>query len=274
MAVELLVILISISFTTLITYFCVPTGHGYHYFAPFLLLIAGYIVGVAVMWCLLWLFGLPFKGDKKYEKPSKWASFWLSHSIGYINNHGGIKLEVTYNASLPKEKFLLVANHRSKFDPMILAQHYGKNKLAFISKPTNFKIPIGHRFMWGACYLPIDRYDKLKSLETMKRATDYIKNDATSIGVFPEGKRSEDNKLGPFHEGVFSIATSAKCPIVICSFMGTEKISKNFPKRRTKVKLQFLEVLYPSDYEGMIVKQISDHCYDVIKKSLTDYETE
>lgn len=272
MAVELLVILISISFTTLITYFCIPIGHGYHYFAPLLLLIAGYIIGMIIMWCVLFLFGLPFKGDKKYDKPSKWANFWLSHSIGYINNHAGIKLNVISHAALPKERFLLVCNHRSKFDPMIISQKYGNREIAFISKPTNFKIPIGHRFMWGACYLPIDRYDKLKSLETMKRATEYIKNDATSIGVFPEGTRSETNRLGPFHEGVFSIATSAKCPIVVCSFMGTEKIHSNFPKRRTKVTLQILEVLYPSDYEGMIVKQISDHCYETIKKSLIDYE--
>lgn len=273
MVVELLIILISISFTTLITYFLIPIGHGYHYFAPFLLLIVGYILGMIIMWCVLFLFSLPFKENYRttHKKPSKWANFWLSESIGYINNHAGCKVKVDAKVALPKrERCLYICNHRSKFDPMILSQLYGKKDLAFISKPTNFKIPIGHRFMWGAFYLAIDRFDKMQSLHIMKDAGDYIKNDLTSVGVFPEGTRSEDNNLGPFHEGVFTIATRSKCPIVVCSFMGTENISKNFPKRRTPIKLQILEVLYPNDYEGKIVKEISDHCYQVIKDSLTD----
>ena len=173
---------------------------------------------------------------------------------------------------MPKERCLIIANHRSKFDPMILTQIYGHKDLAFISKPTNFKIPIGHYFMIRVCYLSIDRYDKLQSLQVMKDAAELIASGASNVGVFPEGTRSEDNLLGPFHEGVFTIATRSKCPIVVTSFMGTEKIHSNFPKRRTKVTLQMLKVLYPEDYEGMTPKAISDQCYELVKNSLTDYE--
>jgi len=270
MIVEILVILIAISFSVLITYFCIPVGHGLHYFVPLLLLIAGYIIGVALMWVILSLFALPYDKKKIYDKPSKWASFWLRESIAYINNHAGIRVKIIQNKPLPKGRFLLICNHRSKFDPMILAALYGKKDLAFITKPTNFKIPIGGHFMAGACYLSIDRYDKLKSLEVIKRATDLIANDLTSVGVFPEGTRSETNEMGEFHEGVFSIALKSQCPIVVTSFMGTEKIHSNFPKRFSKVTLKIVDVIYPEDYQGMIAKNLSDHCYQLMHDSLDD----
>lgn len=271
MVVEILILLIASAFSVLITYFAVPVGHGYHYFAPILLWIAGYIVGVIIMWCVLFLFALPVNQKKERNKPLKWASFWLTESIAYINNHARIKTRIESKVAIPQnERYLLIANHRSKFDPMILTQKYGHKDLAFISKPSNFKIPIGHRFMRGACYFAIDRYDKMQSLQVMKGASELIKNQVSNVGVFPEGTRSEDCQLGPFHEGVFNIAMWSKAPIVVTSFMGTEKIHKNFPLHRTIVTLKVLEVLYPSDYEGMTPKAISDHCYKVIKESLTD----
>ena len=268
MVVELLVILIDLGFTTLITYL-IPTGNYYHYWAPFLLLIAGYIIGLAVMWIVLSIIGKFYPKDKYYPKPHRFASFWLNQSIAYICAHALIKFKVTYNEPLPKEKFLLVCNHLSKFDPMLLAAKYGHKKLAFISKPTNFKIPIGAHLMKASCYLPIDRYDKLKSLEVMNEASRLIAEDLTSIGVYPEGKRNNSpEELGEFHEGVFAIGLKAKCPIVITSIKGTEKIHKNFPKRFTKVHFQILKVLYPNDYLGKTSKYISDYARNLIAESL------
>lgn len=269
MVVELLVIGLDLAFTVLLTLFAIPVGNYYHYWAPFLLLVGGYLLGVAIMWCVLSLFALPYDKKKEYEKPSKWANFWLCEAMQYIDFHAGAKVKVNYHVNFPTDsRYLLVCNHLSKFDPMILAAIYKKDLLAFISKPTNFKIPIGGHFMKASCYLPIDRYDKLKSLEVMKRASELIESDKCSIGVFPEGTRSEDGKLGEFHEGVFAIAMKSKCPIVIMTVKGTENIHHNFPKRRTKVVFDVLEVMNYEDYQSMIVKQISDHAYQVMKNNL------
>ena len=269
MFIEFLIILFDIAFTVLTTLFLIPVGHNYYYWVPFLLLIAGYIIAVGIMWIILSIIALPYSKNKEYSKPSRWAQFWLTESLKYIDSHAGIKLKVHGDMSLPKEKYLLVCNHRSKFDPMIIAQLYGKrDTLAFISKPTNFKIPLGGRFMKACCYLSIDRYDKLKSLEVMNKASELISEDKASIGVFPEGTRSEDANLGNFHEGVFSIAKKTKCPVVVTSIKGTENIHKNFPKRRTKVDLEILDILYPEDYDSLIVKEISDQVRDKIYQSL------
>lgn len=269
MFVEILVLLIDLTFTTLLSLFCIPVGHYYHYWAPFLLLIAGYIVGIAIMWVVLSILASFYSREKHYDKPSKLASFLLRNAIGFINHHALIRFKVIYNEPFPKERFLMVCNHLSKFDPMLIAEKYGKLGLAFISKPTNFKIPIGAHFMKASCYLPIDRYDKLKSLKVMNEASRLIKENLTSIGVYPEGARQNGpSELAEFHEGVFAIAVRANCPIVITSIKGTENIHKNFPKRSTKVVFKVLKVLYPNEYQGMNVKQISDYSRELIKKSL------
>jgi len=268
MIIEFIIIGLDLAFTTLIT-LTIPTGRYYHYWAPFLLLLAGYLVGVALTWGLLSLLSLPYKKDKVYSKPSKWAQFWLSSAITYINRHARAKVRIINNCSLPKERFLIVCNHRSKFDPMLMAQLYGrKHDLAFISKPTNFKIPIGGRFMKATCYMSIDRYDKLKSLEVMKEATRLISEDLCSVGVFPEGTRSENEKLNDFHEGVFSIALKAKCPLVITTVKHTDDIHKNFPWKRTKVDFEIVKILYPNEFEGMIAKELSDYAKELMQNSL------
>ena len=102
----------------------------------------------------------------------------------------------------------------------------------------------------------------------MNRASQLIAENKASVGVFPEGTRSEDTNLGEFHEGVFSIAKKTHCPIVITSIKGTENIHRNFPKRKTNVDLEILEIMYPQDYDAMIAKEISDHAREVIKNSL------
>ena len=267
MFIEALILLIDLGFVCGMTYL-LPIGQAYHYWVPFILLIPGYIIGIALTWLILTCFALPFKKDKEYKKPNKWANFWLTEAITYIDNHSGARIKFRNKMELPKERFLLVCNHRSKFDPMLLTKLYGHKGLSFISKPTNFKIPLGGHFMKATCYLSIDRYDKLKSLETMKKAGELIESGFVSIGVFPEGTRSEDNNLHEFHEGVFSIAKKVNCPIVVVTLDGTENIHVNFPKRRTKVYYDMIEILYPSDSENMIAKEISDHVYQKMYESL------
>ena len=263
---ELLIILFDIALTCGIT-LVIPTGHYLHYWLPFIILLVGYVLCVALMWGILCLFAIPYKKTNHYEKPSAWASFWLSDVLHYIHRHARIKVKIV------NEEFLLVCNHLSKFDPMIISDLYGyKHRIAFISKPTNFKIPLGGRFMNRCCYLSIDRYDKLKSLEVIKEAIDLISKEYASIGVFPEGTRSEDGKFHEFHEGVFSIALKTNCPLVVMTVKNTEMIKKNFPKRRTVVELEIVKILYPTDYIGMIAKELSDHCHQLMEESINRVE--
>lgn len=269
MLVEFVIISLDIIATVLVSLFAIPKGHGYLYWAPFLLLIAGYIVSLIFVWLSLSIFCQFYSKKKTYNKPSKVANFLLRHCVGYIDNHAGVRLKVIQNEPWPKERFLLVCNHLSRFDPMIVIHKYGKLGLAYITKPSNFKIPIGGHFMKADCYMAIDREDKLKSLEVMKEATRLIEEDLASVGVYPEGTRRElQDNVGEFHEGVFAIAMKANAPIVVTSILGSENIAKNFPWKHSKVRFEIIKVIFPSEYQGKTTKAVSDYCRTLMQESI------
>lgn len=248
-----------------------PVTVFYEIYRPIVLFIAGYLVGVALLWIYCDIVGRIIDDKKKdYDTPSVFARNLLVRGITFINYHARIKVFVRGKEKVPGGRFLIVANHKSKFDPMIITSLYGKKDIAFLTKQENTNIPLGGRLMHRCCYLPLDRSDKLQSLEQMKKGQSLIERNVSSVGVFPEGTRTgSDVILGDFHEGVFNIAIKAKCPIVVVTFKGTEKIHKNFPLHSTKVKMNILGTIPYEDFQNKTAKQISDEIYQLMYNDLS-----
>ena len=187
----------------------------------------------------------------------------------YMMIAGRLKLHVTGYEKVPfGQRFLLVSNHCSKFDNFIQCAVLKKTQLAYISKPENFKIPIGGRLMRRGLYLPIDRDNTREGLKTILKAIDYIKSDKVSVGIFPEGKRCES--LGEFKPGAFKIAEKTKCPILVCCMKGTSEIHKNWPWKRTDIYMDILEVLEPSVWEGKTTVDVSNYAHDIILNDINN----
>jgi len=249
-----------------------PVSVFYQIYRPILLFIGGYLLGVAILWIYCDIAGRVIDcKDKDYFKPNKFARNLLVRGISFINYHARIKVTVKGKDKMPKSgRFLIVANHKSKFDPMIITALYEKKDIAFLMKQANMKIPLGGRLMHRCCYLPLDREDKLQSLEQMKKAESLLERNVSSVGVFPEGKRMPaDVVLGDFHEGVFNIALKAKCPIVIVTFKNTELIHKNFPFHTTKVLMKIVGTIPFEQLEGKPSKQVSDEIHEIMLNDLS-----
>lgn len=243
----------------------------YQIYRPILFFVLGYLVGVGILWIFCDIAGrIIDKKNKTYSSPDKFARNLLVRGITFINYHARIKLTIKGKEKMPLGgRFLIVANHKSKFDPMIITSIYGKKDIAFLMKKENMKIPLGGRLMHRCCYLPLDREDKLQSLEQMKAAQSLIENNISSVGVFPEGTRMpESTVLGEFHEGVFNIAIKAKCPIVVVTFKNTEKIHKNFPLHSTKVVMKILCTIPCEHIEEKTAKQVSDEIHELMINDL------
>ena len=201
------------------------------------------VAAVALILLVLALSALLVDPRKEYTKNSPYYRTLLD-----ISTMVGIKLlriHVTINGreKLPQNtRFLLVSNHRSNFDPIVTWYALREQKIAFVSKPENFQIPVFGRIIHKCCFLPIDRENPRKAIVTINRAAKLLKKQEVSIGVYPEGTRSKTCELLPFHNGVFKIAQKADVPIVVLSITGTEKIAKATPFRRTDVYLDVLEV--------------------------------
>ena len=259
---------LALSLTSAFTFW--PVQAWYDFYRPLVMFIAGYLGGIAFSWIFIDINGRVISSyKKKYDTPSNWARFLLSRGIAYIDFHACIKVKKIGLEKIPNEPFLLVGNHKSKFDPMIVTATLKKRHIAFITKDSNMKIPLGARLMWRNCYMPVDRNDKLQSLEQFKKAADLISNGVSSVGVYPEGTRQEAHViLGDFHNGAFNIAIRTGCPIVILTMKGTSNIHKNFPFKSSPVEMKCLQVLYKEDYASMNAAELSDYVHNVMYKEL------
>ena len=187
----------------------------------------------------------------------------------------GVRTHVSGEEKLPQgERFLLVANHRSLFDPLALFHALRRYNIAFVSKPSNMKIPVLGRLAAGACFLPIDRENNREALKTILCAADYLKRDLCSICIFPEGTRSKTREMLPFHHGSFKIAQRAHVPLVIASVSGTDKAKRFSFLRPSDVYIDILEVIPADEAHAMKTAELSDHAREIIAAALAKREAE
>lgn len=237
-------------------------------------LIPACLVVFWISWqLLLWLFwicvNLTINKKKEYTKPSKFYNWAFVLWYRYMMVAGNLKVHVTGYEKVPfGKRFLLISNHCSKFDNFIHCAVLKKTQIAYISKPENFKIPIGGRFMRRGLYLSLPRGNTREEFKVIMKAIEYLKEDKVSIGIFPEGTRSKDGNLQEFKPGAFKIAEKAQCPILVCSMRGTFDIHKNWPWKRTHVYMDILDVIEPSVWQEKNTVEVSQYAHDLILNNI------
>ncbi len=179
-----------------------------------------------------------------------------------------IRTHVEGRELLPQGRVLFVSNHRSSFDPLVTWQAFPQWRISYISKPENFKIPVFGRIIRRCCFLPIDRENPRNAIRTIQAAAKLMAEDQVSVGVYPEGTRSKNCVLLPFHDGVFKIAQKANVPIAVVSVEGTEKIHKNHPLHRSHVYLTVLEVISAETVTTLKSHVLGEHIRTLLEQKL------
>jgi len=206
--------------------------------------------------------------DKEYLDYSKFY-WWFTYSvIQFAIIIFGTKLKVSGKDFLPKEKFMLVCNHRSIVDPLITMGALKEHRLSFIARKEVYWIPIISKLMHRCQCFCLDRDDMKESAKTIRKASRWIKADNGSIGVFPEGTRNREEEMLPFMNGAFKIAKKANCPIVVATLKNTEKVAKRAPFRSTTVYLDIVGVLDKEFVAENNTAHISDTARAMMEKSL------
>jgi len=225
-------------------------------------MIALYILGALVAMLILYFLllgacALLVDPQREYKQNSPFYRFLLESATAVAIKLLRIRVHVNGKEKLPKDKKVLyVCNHRSSFDPLITWNALRRWKLAFVSKPENFKVPFFGRIIRKCCFLPIDRKDPRKAIVTINKAAKLLKKQEVSVGIYPEGTRSKTGVLLPFHNGVFKIAQKAEAPIAVLCISGTERISGRTPFRPTDVYLDVLEVFPEEKIKEMKTEKI------------------
>ena len=239
-----------------------------HVCAVFLLTLPLGLIFLFVCVCSLFI-----NKKKSYKKESKFYRFLLQSFTSAGLWTVGVKLHVTGLEKLPQgEKFLLVGNHISNYDPIITWKVLRKQKMRFISKGSNFKIPFMGQLIYRCRFMEIDRKNPRNALKTIEEAAEMIKNGEACVGVYPEGMRSKTGELLPFHNSVFKIAQKANAPIVVCTVRETGKVHKNAVWKRTHVYLDFVEVFSKESVQKMKTVEIGAKTRELIENNLQKKE--
>lgn len=216
----------------------------------FVLRILATLLTIVILYILFLIVCSLFVSPKKeYSEHSRFYRALLNGATAIAVKIMRIHLHSTGVEKIPADtkRILFVSNHRSRFDP-ILSWHLLKHwQIAFVSKPSNFKIPVFGQFIRKCCFMAIDRENPRNAIKTIQKATDLLIEGQVSVGIYPEGTRSKTCELLPFHNGVFKIAQRADAPIVVLAVSGTERIHKNYPFHHTDVYIDVIDIL-PADF--------------------------
>ncbi len=208
--------------------------------------------------------------NKEYDNCSRFYFKVLNSAVVCAFVLVRLRVKVSGMEKVPEGRFLLVGNHYSNADPIITWYIFRKNNMAFVSKAENFRIPVFGRIIRRCAFLPIDRESPREAMKTIMKAAELIKRDAASVGIYPEGTRNRTPEKGllPFHNGVFKIAQIAKAPIVVVTLQGTENIHKNYPLRRTDIRLDVQEVIPVEEIVGKRTADIGARVEKIMSKAL------
>jgi 1-acyl-sn-glycerol-3-phosphate acyltransferase len=181
-----------------------------------------------------------------------------------------IKIKVKNRETIDKieGRFLLVSNHRSNYDPIVTYYAFRDKGMAFISKPENFKIPIAGKVIRKCCFLAIDRVNPRNAIKTLRKASDIIKNDEVSFGIYPEGTRSKDGNMLEFHDGVFKIAQNANVPVVVVTVKNTENIAKRKFWGKITTEIEIVDVIDSQTVSSKTTHELSAMAKESMLKNL------
>jgi 1-acyl-sn-glycerol-3-phosphate acyltransferase len=118
---------------------------------------------------------------------------------------------------------ILVANHASLLDPFLLVFGFPR-WITFVAKEELFHSLFLRFWLRWAGALPLRRdgkvSEKQRILESARKALD----EGFVLGMFPEGGRSLDGKLGKGRPGSAVIASRTNVPLLPIGIAGTDKV--------------------------------------------------
>lgn len=125
-------------------------------------------------------------------------------------------------ALIPHKSYMLVANHTSMTDIMLMLA-ITKNPFVFVGKKELAKIPLFGFFYKRTCIL-VDRKSSKSRMEVFNSAQKRIQQ-GLSICIFPEGGVPDDEMvmLDSFKDGAFRLAVEHGLPIVPMTFPDNKK---------------------------------------------------
>jgi 1-acyl-sn-glycerol-3-phosphate acyltransferase len=134
----------------------------------------------------------------------------------------GARLRVTGLEGLPGQPCVIVANHASYLDGIILSAALPP-RFTFVIKKEMTRVPLANFLLKRIGSEFVDRSDRHKAASDTRRILQFAAM-KQSIAFFPEGTFTPEPGLRRFHNGAFVAALRAELPVVPVVILGSRKM--------------------------------------------------
>ena len=173
--------------------------------------------------------------------------------------------------NVPKKgAYIIAANHCSYFDFFTLAAVWPR-RIYFLAGEIFFKKWWWYPLVKFTRQIKVDREAKDKTEANQKILS--VLNAGGIIGIFPEGTRSSDGKIGRTFTGTARFALEAKVPVIPVGIKGSYEIMSRHdktPKFKKNIEIKvgspmyFEEYYEKSDGEN-VLREVTDKIMEKIK---------
>lgn len=166
-----------------------------------------------------------------------------------------------------KGPVMICSNHLSYIDPPLIGASV-RRKVHFMAKEELFRIPVLSLMIRYFGAYPVKRGST--SRQPIRKSLDILR-EGNMIGVFPEGTRSKDGRLGKAYPGAAVIALHSDAAVVPVAIIGPYrpfrklKVVYGQPLRMTDLRND------PTVRKQELTKNLKDHMMDEIHKLLKEH---
>jgi 1-acyl-sn-glycerol-3-phosphate acyltransferase len=159
----------------------------------------------------------------------------------------GVKVEITGLSNLPTDNCIVVANHASYVDGLLL-KGYLPSRFNFVIKGELRDIPIAHFLLRRVGAKFVERTEMSGSARDARQIVKAAQN-GESLAFFPEGTFREERGVGHFRPGAFVAAVRGELPVVPIAISGTRYMmpSERMLPRPNLLRFDILTAIAPGD---------------------------
>lgn len=154
--------------------------------------------------------------EEEREEIRLMETTWGRHLI----EKTGACIRVEGREHIPAGPMVIVANHQSHTDIAILTYALCNTPFGFVAKEELKKLPLFGHLISDVRSVFIRRGDLRESLRTIEEGIELLKQ-GFSLGIFPEGTRSQGPQMGEFKKGSLRLAVKSGAPVLPITISGS-----------------------------------------------------
>lgn len=216
--------------------------------------------GAAIILAMFGVRGHLFvKWSRQWARVALWASG--CRAVG----HGTENL-------VPGQPFILAANHVSWFDIFAISVLL-RVDFHFVAKKELERVPVFGLAWRAAGHISIDRSDREKAVESLRKAGTQMREQQSVVVIFAEGTRSRTGRLQPFKKGAFVLSQETGIPVIPTVVTGSYDIMRpdTFLVRPATIHVFFEPPVSPRPEEG--TTEMMERVRDIFVRRLSETES-